>query len=189
MINPFSIGKIEKLDFWDFNNSANFKHQWWENHKCKVCQPGYHWKDYLILFKPFAPVGPLCRSVLPLNSNISKTVRLNIVFTRMFFNLFSTGKTEKVNFWDSINSANFKHQQLKIHMCNVYQGRYIKKLIQYPLRNVSIKVMFILIFFEIFLFEDRSVLWPAQRFSGSKSVKGLTIKPNGFLRVLPLLLH
>ena len=26
MFNPFNTGKIEKLDFWDVNNSANFKH-------------------------------------------------------------------------------------------------------------------------------------------------------------------
>ena len=25
--NPFSLGKTEKLDFWDSNNSTNFKHQ------------------------------------------------------------------------------------------------------------------------------------------------------------------
>ena len=25
--NPFSTGKIEKLEFWDYNNYTNFKHQ------------------------------------------------------------------------------------------------------------------------------------------------------------------
>ena len=37
-INPFSTRKIEKLDFWDANNSSNIKHQYIENHKCKVYQ-------------------------------------------------------------------------------------------------------------------------------------------------------
>ena len=27
LFNPFSLGKTEKLDFWDSNNSTNFKHQ------------------------------------------------------------------------------------------------------------------------------------------------------------------
>ena len=27
LLNPFSTRKIEKLDFWDFNNSTNFKNQ------------------------------------------------------------------------------------------------------------------------------------------------------------------
>ena len=34
--NGFSARKIEKLDFWDAKNSTNFKHQWLENHNCKV---------------------------------------------------------------------------------------------------------------------------------------------------------
>ena len=41
---PYSIGKIVKLNFWDFNNSKNFKHQ--ENDKCKVKQPGHHKEAY-----------------------------------------------------------------------------------------------------------------------------------------------
>ena len=49
-IKPFITGKIEKLDFWDPNNSTNFKHQYLKNHECKVNQPGYQSKAYWILF-------------------------------------------------------------------------------------------------------------------------------------------
>ena len=49
LFNSFSSGKIQKLDFWDSDNSANFKHRKIENHKREVYQPGYHQKTYRIL--------------------------------------------------------------------------------------------------------------------------------------------
>ena len=53
IINPFSTGNIEKLDFWDTNNSTNF------NHKCKVYQPAYHKKAYRRFFKERSCKGNL----------------------------------------------------------------------------------------------------------------------------------
>ena len=50
-INPFSTGKIEKLNFRDSINSTKFKHQYLEDRKCKVYQPAYHQKAYRMLFK------------------------------------------------------------------------------------------------------------------------------------------
>ena len=42
LFNPLSTRNIKKLDFRDFSNSTNFKHQQLENHKWKIYQPGYH---------------------------------------------------------------------------------------------------------------------------------------------------
>ena len=47
----FRTGKIEKLDFWDSNNSTNFKYQQLENHKCKFYQLAYDKKAYWMLFR------------------------------------------------------------------------------------------------------------------------------------------
>ena len=41
-VNSSITGEAEKLDFWDYNSFANFKHQWLQNHKSKVYQPVYH---------------------------------------------------------------------------------------------------------------------------------------------------
>ena len=40
-VSPFSPRKIEKLVFWDSNNSPNLKHQQLENHKRKSVIIGY----------------------------------------------------------------------------------------------------------------------------------------------------
>ena len=47
----------------------------------------------------------------------------------------------------------------------------IRKFIKYSLKNVLVKTMFILTFFEILMFEGRSVLAPAQQGTGSERVK------------------
>lgn len=50
----------------------------------------------------------------------------------------------------------------------------IRKLVEYSLKNGSMKTMFILTIFEILRFEGRSLLEPAQPVPGSKRVKGYT---------------
>ena len=79
-INPFNLGKTEKLDFWDSQGSKGISFQW----KTKKMLD-FYWNylkidcltslGVLILFKPFSP-----------------------------------GKTEKLDFWDSNDSTNFKYQ-------------------------------------------------------------------------------
>ena len=49
----------------------------------------------------------------------------------------------------------------------------IRKIIEYSLKTAILKTIFILIVFEIFLLEFRSVLSPTQRGTGSESVKHL----------------
>ena len=60
----------------------------------------------------------------------------------ILFNPFSPGKIEKLDVWDSNNSANFKHQYLENHKCEVYQLDIIRKLIEHSLRKVLVKTMF-----------------------------------------------
>ena len=66
---PLSV--IEKHDFWDYNNSINFKHQELENHKCKVYQPGiirklieYFLKNFLWTQCLLSPFSRYCCSKL-----------------------------------------------------------------------------------------------------------------------------
>ena len=60
----------------------------------------------------------------------------------------------------------------------------IRKLIEYSLKNVSVKAMFTLTIFEILLSEGRSVLSPAQRGTGSERVKGKEPFVNIFKKLL-----
>ena len=53
LFNPFSSGEIEKLDFWDANNSTNFRHRYVENHKYYVKEHASLCKAYWIFFKKF----------------------------------------------------------------------------------------------------------------------------------------
>ena len=40
--NFFITAKNGKVEFWDSDNSTNFKHQWLESYNCKLYQPAYH---------------------------------------------------------------------------------------------------------------------------------------------------
>ena len=60
----------------------------------------------------------------------------------------------------------------------------IRKLIEYSLKNVSVKAMFTLTVFEILLSEGRSVLSSAQRGTGSERVKGKEPFVNIFKKLL-----
>lgn len=46
LLSSFTPINIEKYESWDSNNSANFKHQLLENHKCNFFQSRYHYKAY-----------------------------------------------------------------------------------------------------------------------------------------------
>ena len=51
LIDSFTPGKIEKLNFWGSRISIDFKYQWLKKHICKIYQHGYHLKVCWKLFK------------------------------------------------------------------------------------------------------------------------------------------
>ena len=110
---------------------------------------------------------------------------LGCFFPVSILNPFETEEFEKFNYWDLRISLNFKHQQLENHKCKVYQLEYKRKIIVYSFKEVPLNMQFSLTFFEIFLFQDRSVLWPAQKVIQPARVKNRNlVKFRGVLRTI-----
>ena len=83
---------------------------------------------------------------------------MSLLIFFFLLNTFSTGKVEKLDFWDFSNSKNFKHQQLENPNAKSITLDLIRKLIEYSLKKVLVKIVFTLTIFEILQLEGRSVL-------------------------------
>ena len=98
---------------------------------------------------PAKKIQRICQSC---SRNSNFLVRFVFVKTWHFQNAFSTGKIEKIYFWNVNNSTNFKHEYLKNRKCKVISMHVIRKLIEYSFKHLLVKVMFMLTVFEILLF-------------------------------------
>ena len=83
---------------------------------------------------------------------------MSLLIFFFLLNTFSTGKVEKLDLWDFSNSKNFKHQQLENPNAKSITLDLIRKLIEYSLKKVLVKIVFTLTIFEILQLEGRSVL-------------------------------
>ena len=63
----------------------------------------------------------------------------------------------------------------------------IKKLVDYSLKDVAAKVMFIFTVLQISLSEDRSLLWPSQGSTATERVKILVKNPKNIVNLLKFL--
>ena len=83
-------------------------------------------------------------------------------------------------------------QDLNINNLRTRSGKsinlhIIKKLVDYLLKDVAAKVMFIITVLQILLSEDRSLLWPSQRGTVTERVKVLVKNPKHIVNLLKFL--
>ena len=84
---------------------------------------------------------------------------------------FSTGKIEKLDFWDSSNFITLNINNYRTTSEKSINLDVIRKLIEYSLKMFFfVKAIFTLTVFEILLFKGRLVLSPTQRVTGSERV-------------------
>ena len=89
----------------------------------------------------------------------------------ILFDPFSTGKIEKLDFWDSSNSITLNINNYRTTSEKSINLDVIRKLIEYSLKMFFfVKAIFTLTVFEILLFKGRLVLSPTQRVTGSERV-------------------
>ena len=93
------------------------------------------------------------------------------VFFKFCLTLSIQEKLKNLIFKMSIITQTLNINNLRTTSANSISLHNIKDCVEYSLKNVVAKALFVLTILEILLSKGRSVLWPAQRRTGSKGVK------------------